>query len=104
MNSNTLIGIVIVLFSGVSFYFNYEAQLHIEEQAKEIQGYQSEIKSLNEKLLTLQDTEDKKKTLEVTVKDQENKITQQALDIENLRLLIIQTSKSQKRKTSQPSS
>jgi hypothetical protein len=51
MNSNTLIGIVIVLFAGISFYFNYEAQLHIETQSKEIQAYKVEIKALNEKLL-----------------------------------------------------
>lgn len=99
MNSNVLMGIVFTLIAGVSFYFNYEAQLHIEKQAKEIQTYQSEIKALNERLLTLQDTEDKKKALEILTKEQETKIAQQAQDIENLRQLIIQTSKSHKHKT-----
>lgn len=99
MNSNVLMGIVFTLIAGVSFYFNYEAQLHIEKQAKEIQTYQSEIKALNERLLTLQDTEDKKKALEILTKEQEAKIAQQAQDIENLRQLIIQTSKSHKHKT-----
>jgi len=98
MNSNTLIGIVIVLFAGISFYFNYEAQLHIETQSKEIQAYEVEIKALNEKLLALQDSENKKKELELLVKDQEIKTSQQAQDIENLRLLIIQTSKTKKLK------
>lgn len=98
MNSNTLIGIVIVLFAGISFYFNYEAQLHIEMQSKEIQAYKVEIKALNEKLLALQDSENKKKELELLVKDQEIKISQQAQDIENLRLLIIQTSETKKLK------
>ena len=98
MNSNTLIGIVIVLFAGISFYLNYEAQLHIETQSKEIQAYKVEIKALNEKLLALQDSENKKKELELLVKDQEIKISQQAQDIENLRLLIIQTSKTKKLK------
>ena len=46
--------------------------------------------------MTLQDTEDKKKALELLVKEQEAKITQQAQDIENLRSLIIKTSKNKK--------
>ena len=99
MNSNVLMGIVFTLIAGVSFYFNYEAQLHIEKQVNEIQTYQSEIKGLNERLLKLQDTEDKKKTLEILTKEQEAKIAQQAQDIENLRELIIQTSKSHKHKS-----
>ena len=99
MNSNVLMGIVFTLIAGVSFYFNYEAQLHIEKQAKEIQTYQSEIKALNERLLSLQDTEDKKKALEILTKEQEAKIAQQAQDIENLRQLIIQTLKSHKHKS-----
>ncbi len=96
MNSNTLIGIVIALFAGICFYFNYEAQLHIEMQSKEIEAYKVEIKNLNEKLLVLQDTDNRKKELELLVKDQDVKISQQAQDIENLKLLIIQTSKARK--------
>ena len=96
MNSNTLIGIVIALFAGICFYFNYEAQLHIEMQSKEIEAYKVEIKNLNEKLLVLQDTDNKKKELELLVKDQDVRISQQAQDIENLKLLIIQTSKARK--------
>ena len=96
MNSNTLIGIVIALFAGVCFYFNYEAQLHIEMQSKEIEAYKVEIKNLNEKLLVLQDTDNRKKELELLVKDQDVRISQQAQDIENLKLLIIQTSKARK--------
>ena len=96
MNSNTLIGIVIALFAGVCFYFNYEAQLHIEMQSKEIEAYKVEIKNLNEKLLVLQDTDNRKKELELLVKDQDVRISQQAHDIENLKLLIIQTSKARK--------
>ena len=96
MNSNTLIGIVIALFAGVCFYFNYEAQLHIEMQSKEIEAYKVEIKNLNEKLLVLQDTDNRKKELELFIKDQDVKISQQAQDIENLKLLIIQTSKARK--------
>ena len=96
MNSNTLIGIVIALFAGVCFYFNYEAQLHIEMQSKEIEAYKVEIKNLTEKLLVLQDTDNRKKELELLVKDQDVKISQQAQDIENLKLLIIQTSKARK--------
>jgi hypothetical protein len=98
MNSNTLIGIVIALFAGVCFYFNYEAQLHIEMQSKEIEAYKVEIKNLNEKLLVLQDTDNRKKELELLVKDQDVKISQQAQDIENLKMLIIQTSKAKKLK------
>ena len=96
MNSNTLIGIVIALFAGICFYFNYEAQLHIEMQSKEIEAYKVEIKNLNEKLLVLQDTDNRKKELELFIKDQDVKISQQAQDIENLKLLIIQTSKARK--------
>ena len=96
MNSKTLIGIVIALFAGVCFYFNYEAQLHIEMQSKEIEAYKVEIKNLNEKLLVLQDTDNRKKELELFIKDQDVKISQQAQDIENLKLLIIQTSKARK--------
>jgi hypothetical protein len=96
MNSNTLIGIVIALFAGICFYFNYEAQLHIEMQSKEIEAYKVEIKNLNEKLLVLQDTDIRKKELELLVKDQDVRISQQAQDIENLKLLIIQTSKARK--------
>jgi hypothetical protein len=96
MNSNTLIGIVIALFAGICFYFNYEAQLHIEMQSKEIEAYKVEIKNLNEKLLVLQDTDNRKKELELLVKDQDVRISQQAQDIENLKLLIIQTSKARK--------
>ena len=99
MNSNVLMGIVFTLIAGVSFYFNYEAQLHIEKQAKEIHTYQSEIKTLNEKLLILKDVEDKENGLEILTKEQEAKIAQQAQDIENLRELIIQTSKSHKHKS-----
>jgi len=87
-----------LFFAGISFYFNYEAQLHIEMQSKEIQTYKVEIKALNEKLLAFQDTESKKKELELLVKDQDIKISQQTQDIENLRLLIIQTSKTKKLK------
>jgi hypothetical protein len=86
---NILLGFVISIFAGVSFYFNYEAQLHIEKQGKEIQIYQSEIKRLNERLLILQE-------LEVTIQDQEAKITQQALDIENFKNLLIEISKNKK--------
>jgi hypothetical protein len=96
MNSNTLIGIVIALFAGICFYFNYKAQLHIEMQSKEIEAYKVEIKNLNEKLLVLQDTDNRKKELELLVKDQDVRISQQAQDIENLKLLIIQTSKARK--------
>ena len=96
MNSNTLIGIVIALFAGICFYFNYEAQLHIEMQSKEIEAYKVEIKNLNEKLLVLQDTDNRKKELELFIKDQDVRISQQAQDIENLKLLIIQTSKARK--------
>jgi hypothetical protein len=96
MNSNTLISIVIALFAGICFYFNYEAQLHIEMQSKEIEAYKVEIKNLNEKLLVLQDTDNRKKELELFIKDQDVKISQQAQDIENLKLLIIQTSKARK--------
>ncbi|QDC97514.1 hypothetical protein FIT78_02605 [Candidatus Methylopumilus universalis] len=96
MNSNTLIGIVIALFAGICFYFNYEAQLHIEMQSKEIEAYKVEIKNLNEKLLVLQDTDNRKKELELLVKDQDVRISQQVQDIENLKLLIIQTSKARK--------
>jgi hypothetical protein len=67
-------------------------------QSKEIQTYKVEIKALNEKLLAFQDTESKKKELELLVKDQDIKISQQTQDIENLRLLIIQTSKTKKLK------
>jgi hypothetical protein len=41
------------LIAGVSFYFNYEAQIHIDAQTKEIQNYKAEIKGLNERLMTL---------------------------------------------------
>jgi seryl-tRNA(Sec) selenium transferase len=96
MNSNLLTGIIFTLIASVSFYFNYQSQIYIEKQTKEIQGYKSEIKALNERLMTLQETEDKKKALEVLVKEQEVKITQQAQDIESLRSLIIETSKNKK--------
>ena len=96
MNSNLLTGIIFTLIASISFYFNYQAQIRIETQTREIQGYKGEIKALNERLMTLQDTEDKKKALELLVKEQEAKITQQAQDIENLRSLIIETSKNKK--------
>ncbi|MEK0419501.1 MAG: hypothetical protein EBW49_05215 [Betaproteobacteria bacterium] len=100
MNSNLLISIIFTLIAGVSFYFNYEAQLHIDTQTKEIQNYKAEIKGLNERLMTLQDTEDKKKALEILTKEQEAKITQQAQDIDNLRNLILEASKNKKRSRS----
>jgi uncharacterized membrane protein (DUF106 family) len=93
---NILLGFVISIFAGVSFYFNYEAQLHIEKQGKEIQIYQSEIKRLNERLLILQELEENKKVLEINIQDQEAKITQQALDIENFKNLLIEISKNKK--------
>ena len=100
MNSNLLISIIFTLIAGVSFYFNYEAQLHIDTQTKEIQNYKAEIKGLNERLMTLQDTEDKKKALEILTKEQEAKITQQAQDIDNLKNLILEASKNKKRSRS----
>jgi uncharacterized membrane protein (DUF106 family) len=100
MNSNLLISIIFTLIAGVSFYFNYEAQLHIDTQTKEIQNYKAQIKGLNERLMTLQDTEDKKKALEILTKEQEAKITQQAQDIDNLRNLILEASKNKKRSRS----
>ncbi len=66
MNSNLLISIIFTLIAGVYFYFNYEAQLHIDTQTKEIQNYKAEIKGLNERLMTLQDKEDKKKNIRNT--------------------------------------
>jgi hypothetical protein len=95
---NILIALIVSIFVGVSFYFNYEAQLHIEKQVKEIQIYKSKIKSLTERLLILQELEEKKKALEITIKDQEEKISQQSQDIENLKLLIIKDLKSRKDK------
>ena len=50
--------------------------------------------------MTLQDTEDKKKALEILTKEQEAKITQQAQDIDNLRNLILEASKNKKRSRS----
>ena len=100
MNSNLLISIIFTLIAGVSFYFNYEAQLHIDAQTKEIQNYKAEIKGLNERLMTLQDSEDKKKALEILTKEQEAKITHQAQDIDNLRNLILEASKNKKRSRS----
>jgi hypothetical protein len=47
--------------------------------------------------MTLQDTEDKKKVLEILVKEQEAKIIQQAQDIDNLKNLILESSKNKKR-------
>lgn len=95
---NILIALIVSIFVGVSFYFNYGAQLHIEKQVKEIQIYKSKIKSLTERLLILQELEEKKKALEITIKDQEEKISQQSQDIENLKLLIIKDLKSRKDK------
>lgn len=97
MNSNLLFSIIFTLIAGVSFYFNYEAQIHIDAQTKEIQNYKAEIKGLNERLMTLQDTEDKKKALEILAKEQEAKIIQQAQDIDNLKNLILESSKNKKR-------
>ena len=97
MNSNLLISIIFTLIAGVSFYFNYEAQFHIDAQTKEIQNYKAQIKGLNERLMTLQDTEDKKKALEILAKEQEAKIIQQAQDIDNLKNLILESSKNKKR-------
>jgi len=48
--------------------------------------------------LILQELEEKKKALEITIKDQEEKISQQSQDIENLKLLIIKDLKSRKDK------
>ncbi len=97
MNSNLLISIIFTLIAGVSFYFNYEAQLHIDKQIKEIQNYKAEIKSLNERLMMLEDAEDKKKALEILTREQEIKIIQQAQDIDHLKNLILEFSKNKKR-------
>ena len=97
MNSNLLISIIFTLIAGVSFYFNYEAQIHIDAKKKEIQNYKVEIKGLNERLMMLQDTEDKKKALEILAKEQEAKIIEQAQDIDNLKNLILESSKNKKR-------
>ena len=97
MNSNLLISIIFTLIAGVSFYFNYEAQIHIDAKTKEIQNYKVEIKGLNERLMTLQDMADKKKVLEILVKEQEAKIIEQAQDIDNLKNLILESSKNKKR-------
>jgi len=46
--------------------------------------------------LILQELEENKKVLKITIKDQEAKISQQALDIENFKNLLIEISKNKK--------